>query len=106
MKTLSDTLGVLIATSEDILRRPVTSMPTMLPAAFEILAAEIRRADGRPAESVRTTRAAVIMVTAIEAFFPESNGDHHWQMLIGATLPLLKREAWQAMRNEREARGQ
>jgi hypothetical protein len=104
MKAFSETLTFLIVTAEDIMRRPSHAIPVALPAAFIELAAEIRRADVRPAEDVRTTRAAVIMVTAIEAFFGEREADHHWQMLIGTALPILRREAFQAMRNEREAR--
>jgi hypothetical protein len=104
MKSLSEHLTILAATAEDIMRRPAHEIPTALPPAFAELACEIRAADGRPAEGIRTTRAGVIMVTAIEAFFAERDGVHHWQMLIGATLPILKREAWQAFSNERAAR--
>lgn len=103
MMHLSEQLIVLIATAEDIMRRPVHQLPQRLPETFSELAAEIRRIDGLPSEGVRATRAGVIMCTAIEAFFAEANGLHHWQMLIGATLPLLKRDAFQAFTDEKEA---
>ncbi len=101
MKPLSEHLTVLIATAEDIMRRPARDMPTQLPPAFTELAAAIRYADAKPAESVRATRSGVIMVNAIEGFF--EHGNDRWQMLIGATLPVLRHEAWQALRNERAA---
>jgi hypothetical protein len=103
MKPLSEHLTTLILMAEDVIRRP-NQLLARLPAAFEELAAEIRHADQKPAESVRTTRAAVIMVTAIEAFFVEPKTDHHWQMVIGAMLPLLRIDAFRAFENEREAR--
>jgi metal-dependent amidase/aminoacylase/carboxypeptidase family protein len=75
--------------------------------SFAQIAAEVRHADARPAEGVRTTNAAVIMVIALEQYF---QGDREptspWLMLAGTTLPLLRAEAWVAHRNEKEARGQ
>ena len=103
MKPLSEHLTRLVATAEDLMRRPAHWMPTQLQPAFAELASEIRRIDALPSEGIRATRAGVIMVTAIEAFFAEANGLHHWQMLIGATLPLLRREAFQALANEKDA---
>lgn len=102
MKPLSEHLTVLIATAEDMMRRPVDQIPTHLPAGFSELAAAIRHADNSPCDGIRATRAAIVMCTAIEAFFAEPQSDCHWQMLIGTTLPLLRRAAWQAFRNERE----
>ncbi|WP_036010642.1 hypothetical protein [Bradyrhizobium yuanmingense] len=101
MKPLSEHLTTLIATAEDMMRRPVDQIPTHLPAGFSEVAAAVMQADKSPCDGVRATRAAVVMCTAIEGFFAEPQSDCHWQMLIGATLPLLRRAAWQAFRNER-----
>lgn len=102
MKPLSEHMTVLIATAEDMMRRPVHQIPTHLPAGFSDVAAAIRQADNSPCDAeIRTTRAAVVMCTAIEAYFYEPHSQDYWQMLIGATLPLLRRAAWQALRNER-----
>lgn len=101
MKPLSEHMTVLIATAEDMMRRPVHQIPTHLPAGFSEVAAAIRHADASPCDGIRATRAAVVMCTAIEAFFAEPEGNCRWQMLIGATLPLLRGAAWQALKNER-----
>ncbi|ULK98881.1 hypothetical protein [Bradyrhizobium sp. I71] len=107
MKPLSEHMTVLIATAEDMMRRPVHQIPTHLPAGFSEVAAAIRQADNSPCDAdVRTTRPAVVMCTAIEGFFAEPQSDCHWQMLIGATLPLLRRAAWQTLRNERAVSGE
>lgn len=100
MKPLSDILTTLIDVAETIIRRPAQQTVTALPPGYEALAAEVRRAHDRPAEATRTTRAGIVMCEAIEGFAAE--GDDHWQMLIGAALPLLRREAFLAFRNERE----
>lgn len=101
MRPLSGALQVLIATAEEVMRRP-QDLPSRLPEEFGELAAEIRRYDAQPAEGVRCTQGAMIMVTAIEAFF--GLGTYHWQIIVGAALPILRREAWQASQNERAAR--
>jgi hypothetical protein len=101
MKALSENLEVLIATAEDLIRKPAYSLPSSLPAGFSELAAEIRHADNQPCDGIRATRAGVAMCIAIEGFFAEQAGDHHWQMVIGTMLPLVRRAAWQAMKNER-----
>jgi|SRR4051812_20402239 hypothetical protein len=105
MRPLSESLTVLIATAEDVVRRPA-QVPAALPPAFAELFAEIRHCDARPAEGVRCTAAALVMMTAIEEFFA---GAHEktspWLMLAGCTLPLLRTAAWVAWNNEREARG-
>lgn len=103
MRPLSESLTVLIATAEDLVRRPQQSWSALTSTGFADLATEIRAADARPAEGVRSTRAAVIMITAIEARADSFADDLSWQMLIGAALPLLRREAWQALNSERGA---
>lgn len=103
MRALSEHLTLLIATAEDIMRRPAQQMVTSMPASFPDVAAAIRHAHERPAEATRTTRAGIVMVEAIEAFI--ADGSDRWQMLIGATLPVLRHEAFLAFRNEKEARG-
>jgi hypothetical protein len=103
MKALSEHLTMLTITAEDIMRRPIHALPSKLGSEFEHTASEIRRFDASPSEGIRSTRAGVIMCTAIEAFFAGEAGDHHWQMVIGAVLPLVRREAFQALKNEKEA---
>ena len=101
MRPLSKALTDLIACAEDIIVRPAILGPRPSDA-FTHLAAEIRAADHRPAESVRTTRAAMVMILSIENFFAESRGDYYWQIIISATLPKLRSDAFQALQNERE----
>lgn len=104
MRAFHETLTILIATAEDIIRRP-TTLPGALPPAFGELAEEVRRADIRPAEDVRTTRAAMVMVIAIEGFFASPRAETSpWLMLAGCTLPLLRTEAWLAFNQAREMR--
>jgi hypothetical protein len=102
MKRTSEYLSILIATAEDLIRRP--QLPSSLPATFAHLASEIRRIDAQPAEDVRVTAAALVMIIAIEKFY---EGPHEktspWLMLAGATLPLLRTEAWLALNAERGA---
>lgn len=105
-RPLSEILTSLIGISEDFVTRPATVM-TRYGNGLAALAAEVRHADALPAEGVRTTRAALVMVIALEEFCA---GDHSpgspWLMLAGTTLPLLRVEAWLALRQEKEARGQ
>jgi hypothetical protein len=100
MKPLSETLTILITIAEEIMRRPAQQTVTSAPPAFAALAVQIRYAHERPAEAVRTTRAGIVMCEAIEAFLAE--GGDRWQMIIGATLPVLRLEAFLAFRNERD----
>lgn len=102
MRPLSQALSVLIATAEDVMKRP-QDLPSQLPETFAELADDIRRYDAQPTERVRTTRAAVVMLAAIAAFFAEATGNYHWQMIVGSLLPLLKRDGYQQMLNEKRA---
>jgi hypothetical protein len=102
MKPLSENLTVLAATAEDLVRKQPHYIPTELPRGFPELAAEIRRAHASPSEGVRATGAGSIMCDAIEGFYAGNAGDDRYQMIIGVTLPLLRREAWQARNNERD----
>src|SRR5579863_635832 len=100
MRPLSQALTDLIKCAEDIVLRPVI-LAAYPPPKFFDLASEIDLADQRPAEDIRTTRAAMAMIPAIENFYADSKGDHQWQMVIGSILPLLRRDAYQALQNER-----
>lgn len=109
MRPLSATLNDLIGFAEKTVTRPSMFAGT-LDAQFAALAAEVRQADARPAEHVRTTRAALVMVNVLEGFF-EGDRDpdaahvkNPWLMLAGATLPLLRVDAWRAFNNEKRAR--
>lgn len=97
---LSRVLTDLVAYAEEVLRAP--QLQTRAPQSFLELCAEVAHRHAQPAEDVRVTRAAVIMVTAIDGFFADQ--DDSWLMLAGCALPLLRREAWQALVSEREAR--
>ncbi|MBR1150124.1 hypothetical protein JQ575_05620 [Bradyrhizobium sp. JYMT SZCCT0428] len=111
MRPLSQTLNDLIGFAEETVTRPNRYSGHALGARFGELAAEIRGADARPAEAVRTTRAAMVMVYALEGFYagePEAGSrslESPWLMLAGAALPLLRVEAWIAFNNEKAARG-
>lgn len=106
IRPLSQTLTELIAVAADVItRRGMTLSGAGLGDQFVQLSQEVRQAEARPAESLRTTRAAMIMVFALEEFGagPRDPGSP-WLMLAGTTLPLLRVDAWLAMNNEREAR--
>jgi hypothetical protein len=109
MIPLSETLIRLIGFAEEIITRPARlygSAGFDQGLNFGSLAAEIRKAEARPAEGIRTTRAAMIMVFAIEEFFAgDREPTSQWLGVAGVTLPLLRAEAWRARRNEQEARG-
>jgi hypothetical protein len=103
MKPLSEHLIQLIDIAECVMCRSAQQNVRALPPGFAASAAEIRRVHALPAEATRTTRAGIVMCEAIEGF--AANGrDYHWQMLIGATLPILRREAYVAFLNEKELR--
>lgn len=108
MNTLSQTLNDLIGFAEEVITRPSRYFPgPALEARFAHIAEAIRHADALPAEGIRTTRAAMTMVIVLEEFFA---GDREptSQLLgiAGAALPWLRTDAWRALRNEKEARGQ
>jgi hypothetical protein len=104
MKPLSATLSNLIVLVEEIIGRPNSDRP-FTRGDFATLAAEVRHADSSPAESVRATNAAMVTVIAIEAFRAgERNATSPWLMVIGATLPLLRGDAFSAFKSEREQR--
>ena len=107
MRPLSEALNVLVATAQDVINKPQLA-PSRLPEAFAALAAEIRQADARPAEGVRCTRAAIMMLSAIEGFYESRDSSHlqnPWLMLAGSLLPLLRVDAWAAFNSEKQARG-
>lgn len=101
MKTLSENLTVLIATAEDLIRKPAHMLPSELPAKFPELAAEIIQAHARPCDGIRSTRAGMMMCIAIDGFFAGDAGDQFFQSEIGSILPKLRSEAFQARKNER-----
>jgi hypothetical protein len=111
MRELSKTLTELIDVANHVVtRHGLTLGGDIVSGKFGILAAEVREADARPAEAVRTTRAAMMMVFALEGF-RETGGasgerdlENQWLMLAGATLPLLRVDAWVAFNNEKAAR--
>jgi hypothetical protein len=103
MRALSATLYDLIGFAQSVVTQP--RMEHGYADLFWTLASEVRRHDALPAEGIRTTRAAMVVVIAIEEF--KNSGEEpgsRWLMLVGATLPLLRSEAWLAMNNEKEAR--
>jgi hypothetical protein len=107
MRPLSETLLDLVGFAEEVITRPAKYfMPAMDDRLrFNSLAAEIRKADVTPAEGVRTTRAALVMVIVLEEFLAgDREPTSHFLGHAGITLPWLRGEAWQARRNEKEAR--
>lgn len=106
MRTWSSTLSNLIVLVEEVITRPMSDNP-FAGETFAVLSDEVRRADARPAEDVRTTRAALMMITAIEAFRSgERDASSPWLMVIGAVLPLLRGDAFVALRQERQQKGE
>jgi hypothetical protein len=99
VKRLSETLNALIGVAEEMMRKPVAQAIAYLPPAYAAIGAEVRRVHALPADGPRATRAGIVMCEALEAF--DATGADRWQMLVGATLPLLRSEAWLAFRNER-----
>jgi len=102
MRPLSQALTALIKCAEDIVLRPAL-LAAKPPETFYALCEEIRRYEALPAEGERATRAAMVMMPAIEAFFADTKADHHWQMVVGSLLPPLRKDAYQALQNERES---
>lgn len=106
MRLLSETLIDLIGFAEQTITRPAKHYGFTIDAQFAQLAAEVRRAAAMPAEGIRTTQAALVMVITLEEFFA-SDREATSQLLgiAGVALPWLRGEAWTARRNEKEARG-
>ena len=103
MRALSNVLNDLIGFAESAVTRPNSDHGYT--EQFAALAAEVRYADALPAENIRTTRAAMVIVIAIEEFWRGGREPgSRWLMLVGATLPMLRAEAWIAINNEKEAR--
>jgi hypothetical protein len=105
MRRLFTVLSELIVFAEHIVTRPAHGATPH----FGRLADEVRQADARPADGVRTTRAALVMVIALEEFVGGDRGAEptaRWLMIAGAMLPLLRDEAYAALCNERDARAQ
>jgi hypothetical protein len=99
MKPLSEILTALIAIAEELMRKPVQHAVAYLPPHYAAIAAEVRRVHALPADGTRATRAGIVMCEALEGF--DATGADRWQMLVGATLPILRNEAWISLRNER-----
>lgn len=97
---LSLVLTDLITFAEAVLRGPQLQSRTP-PRNFVEVSAEIARRHAQA--GMPSSRAAEIMVTALDGFFADQ--DDAWLMLAGCTLPLLRREAWAALTSERDARG-
>ncbi len=106
MRPLSEALADLIGFVEETVTRPARMPSVGRESRFSIIADEIRRADAQPSEGPRATRAGVVMVTVLEAFFAGDREPTSQMLSIaGATLPWLRGEAWTARKNEKEARG-
>ena len=101
MRSLSENLSILIATAEDMIRKPAHQLPTDLPERFGEITDAIKRAHERPCDGVRSTRAGMMMCLAIDGFFSGDAGDQFYQSEIGSILPKLRSEAFQARKNER-----
>jgi len=106
MRSLSETLIDLIGFAEDVITKPSKHYGPYVDPRFAVLAVEIRHADSMPAEGKRTTRAGLVVVIYLEEFFAsDREPTSHFLGKVGNDLPWLRGEAWQARRNEKEARG-
>ncbi|WP_025036112.1 hypothetical protein [Bradyrhizobium sp. DOA9] len=107
MRPLSQTLTQLIGFTEEVLTRPARHHGLAADTRFAVLAQEVRAASSRPAEGIRCTHAAAAIVECCEAFFGgEMDPGSRWLAALGALLPILRTEAWQALRNERDGAGE
>lgn len=98
-------LSDLIVLAEQVVTRPQSARSEIIRRA-ELLA-EVRHADARPAEGIRTTRAALVMVIVLEELLGgigDGQAELGWLIIAGAMLPQLRAEAFKALRNEREQR--
>jgi hypothetical protein len=104
MRPLSQTLTELIGFTEELLTKPARYHGLAADTRFPVLAQEIRDADKRPAEGIRCTASGVAIVACTEAFFAgEMDPGSRWLAAIGALLPILRTEAWQSLKGEKEA---
>lgn len=102
MRSLSQALNALILVVEDTLTKPARYQTIVQDSGFSELAAEIRRHDAKPAEHIRCTYSAIAIVYLLEAFYAGGGEPTSpWLSAVGAALPLLRGEAWQAFRNEK-----
>ncbi|TYL80158.1 hypothetical protein [Bradyrhizobium cytisi] len=107
MRPLSQTLTELIGFTEEMLTKPARHHGLAAETRFPLLAQEIRDADKRPSEGIRATSSGIAIVACPEAYFAgEMDPTSRWLAAIGGLLPLLRGEAWQALRNEKEAAGE
>jgi hypothetical protein len=107
MRPLSQTLIELIGFTEELLTKPARHHGLAADTRFPVLAQEVRDADKRPSEGLRCTASGVAIVACTEAFFAgEMDPGSRWLAAIGALLPILRGEAWQATRNEKDAAGE
>ncbi|CUT12510.1 hypothetical protein BF49_3590 [Bradyrhizobium sp.] len=103
MRPLSQTLTDLIGFTEELLTRPARHHGLAADTRFAALAQEVRDSDRRPAEGIRCTASGVAIIACTEAFFGgEMDPGSRWLSAIGALLPILRTEAWQALRNEKD----
>ncbi len=102
MKPLSQTLANLIVLAEEAVTRPNFDRFAFGERLLD-LAQAVRHAAERPAENIRTTSAALVMITALEEirFAHPGIDTSRWLMLAGVALPLLRSDAFAAFANER-----
>lgn len=102
IRPLYTTLSSLVVLAEEVITRPRFDRITFGDRLSD-LAVEVRSADARPAEDVRTTQAAMVMVVCLEEIRDrDEDAAVHWRMLAGATLPMLRGDAFREFRQQRE----
>jgi hypothetical protein len=104
---LSRVLVELLELAGQVLTRPApVRMTSRLPDGFVYLAQQVERAHAQPTDTIRCTNAAKMVKDAIRHFHDASTEDRaaRWLMVIGQLLPMLRDDAEQALRNEREHR--
>jgi hypothetical protein len=104
IKPLHSTLSNLIVLAEEVIVKPHFDRFVFAERLCD-LACEVRSADSRPAEDIRTTQAAMVMVICLEEIRDrDEDGAIHWRMLAGTTLPMLRGDAFREFRQQRERR--
>ena len=107
MRPLSQTLIDLIVFTEEVVTKPARHHGLAADTRYPLLAQEIRDADKRPAEGFRCTHSGVAVVSCLDAFFAgDMDPTSRWLAAIGGLLPLLRGEAWQQLKSEKEAAGE
>lgn len=102
MKPLSQHLTDLIAIVDDLNRNGWLTQQE----GFVKVRAELRHLHETPCEGIRRTYSAAVVIDVIEGLqAAEGEKKRAWMVLLGAALPMLRDDAYQAYTSEFAARG-